>query len=89
MPPNKTNIERTVEQATLLIDSEPDLSPALKAVVLLLMEFLVTLSGQKALNSRNSSTPPSQDPNRVKTKRSNRKRKPGCLLYTSPSPRDS
>ena len=77
MPPNKTNIERTVEQATLLIDSEPDLSPALKAVVLLLMEFLVTLSGQKALNSRNSSTPPSQDPNRVKTKRSNRKRKPG------------
>lgn len=77
MPPTQSNIQNTVDQAKVLLNQEANLSPALKAVVLLLMEFLIVLSSNQARNSRNSSKPPSTDPNRLKKSKSPTGRKPG------------
>lgn len=77
MPPTQSNIQNTVDQAKELLNQEVGLSPALKAVILLLMDFLSALSSSHAKNSRNSSKPPSTDPNRTKTPKSSTGRKPG------------
>jgi hypothetical protein len=62
MPPAQSNIQSTVDQAKVLLNQEANLSPALKAVILLLMDFLIFPSSSQAKNSRNSSEPPSTDP---------------------------
>jgi transposase len=71
------NIEATIERIKTLLAEEKDLSPALKAsldVLLLLVPLLVNKLG---LNSKNSSKPPSMDPNREKKPRGKGGRKPG------------
>ena len=77
MPPTPSNIQSTLEQARILLSRETDCSPALKAVILLLMNFLEVLSASQAKNSRNSSKPPSSDPNRPKNPKNKSTRKPG------------
>ncbi len=62
-----------------LLESDKDLSPALKAALDVLMLLVGILINQKMLNSKNSSKPPSADPNRDKvSKKGNSKRKPGA-----------
>jgi len=71
------NVEAAVKRVNDLIAAEKDLSPALKAsleVVLLLVSILTNRLG---LNSKNSSKPPSTDPNRLKGRREPSDRKPG------------
>lgn len=71
------DVEATIERVKTLLAEEKELSPALKAsldVLLLLVPLLVNKLG---LNSRNSSKPPSMDPNRQKKPRGKSGRKPG------------
>lgn len=78
MPPNKDNIETVIDNALALLESDKTVSPALRAVIALLIEFVKVLSQRQSLNSRNSSTPPASDPNRDKGKQKKPpKRKPG------------
>ena len=71
------DVKATIDRVKTLIASEKNLSPALKAsleVLLLLVSLLVDRLG---LNSKNSSKPPSADPNRVKEPKNKSDRKPG------------
>lgn len=71
------NVGEAVQRVNDLIAQEKNLSPALKAsleVLLLLVSILVNKLG---LNSRNSSKPPSFDPNRKKEPKEPGERKPG------------
>jgi transposase len=78
VPPNKDNIETVIDNALALLESDKTVSPALRAVIALLIEFVKVLSQRQSLNSRNSSTPPASDPNRDKGKQKKPpKRKPG------------
>jgi transposase len=71
------DVEATIDRVKKLIAEEKEMSPALKAsleVLLLLVPLLVNKLG---LNSKNSSKPPSMDPNRQKKPRGKDGRKPG------------
>ncbi len=72
------NVEEAVKKVKdLVAREEASISPALKAgidVLLLLISILVNRLG---LNSKNSSKPPSTDPNRTKQPRKKGDRKPG------------
>lgn len=74
------NVSAAIEKVRELLKKDKSSSPALVAAVELLITIVTILLNQKNLNSRNSSKPPSQDPNREKNlgkgvKRS--KNKPG------------
>ena len=59
------NVEKAIKNVEMLMEKEK-MSPAFKAalqVILLLIKILLQRLG---INSKNSSTPPSQDPNRIK-----------------------
>jgi transposase len=75
---NIITIQETIENARKQLADEPNLSPALKTAIDLLINLCLLLA-QKRLpkNSSNSSIPPSADPNREKTSTSQGKRKPG------------
>lgn len=75
------DVTATIEDAKAKIDQEPNLSPALKATLDLLLLLVTLLLNRHTLNSKNSSTPPSADPNRKKDgkdgKDGTNNRKPG------------
>jgi transposase len=74
---NNIDVKATIERVKGLLAAEKDLSPALAAsleVLLLLVSLLVDRLG---LNSKNSSKPPSTDPNRAKEPKNKSDRKPG------------
>lgn len=76
------SITKTIADATALLEQEKIASPSLKAMFQLLLTLITLLAERLSLNSRNSSKPPSSDPNRKKkrkTKNGN-KRKPGGQL---------
>jgi transposase len=71
------DVEATIERVKTQLAAEKDLSPALRSsldVLLLLMTILLSRLG---LNSKNSSKPPSADPNRTKEPKNKSDRKPG------------
>jgi len=71
------DVEATIERVKTQLAAEKDLSPALRSsldVLLLLMTILLSRLG---LNSKNSSKPPSADPNRKKEPKNKSDRKPG------------
>ena len=63
---DKLSIAQTIENAKKLLAEEKNISPALKAVVELLVMIISLLAARLSLNSRNSSLPPASDPNRKK-----------------------
>ncbi len=69
-------VEQTLETVKRQIEAEKGLSPALRASLELLLTLVTLLLNRLGLNSRNSSTPPSSDPNRTK-KRHNGNNTPG------------
>lgn len=77
MKSNNINITETVENARKLLETDPQISPALKAMVEMLLMIITLLAGKFGLNSQNSSNPPSTDPNRKKKKKTNSNNKPG------------
>ena len=71
------DIEEAVTRIKQLLKTEQGLSPALVASVEIMLLVVTLLTNRLGLNSKNSSKPPSTDPNRKKEKKSAGKRKPG------------
>ena len=74
---DKLNITETVDNARKLLETDKQSSPALKAMVELLLMIIMLFAGRLGLNSQNSSKPPSTDLNRKKKKKKNSGNKPG------------
>jgi transposase len=72
----RLNITKTVEEAQNLLETDKQISPALKAMFKMLLMLVTILSSRLGLNSNNSSKPPSNDLNRKKTSKNSGK-KPG------------
>jgi transposase len=71
------NVENAVQRVNDLIPQEKNLSPALKASLEVLLLLVTILTNRLGLNSKNSSKPPSSDPNRKKGPKEPGARKPG------------
>ena len=71
------NVEKAIQRVNDLITQEKDLSPALKASLEVLLLLVTILANRLGLNSKNSSKPPSSDPNREKERKGSGARKPG------------
>jgi len=71
------SIEDTVNKVKELIKEEKKISPSLKAMIELLLVMIGLLVNKLTLNSRNSSKPPSTDPNRKRAKKSKGEKKAG------------
>lgn len=76
----KINIESALKNVETLLREDKTASPQMRAMMELLVVVIGLLLGKLGLNSNNSSTPPSKDPNRnrgSKQKAKGEKRKPG------------
>ena len=62
------DVEFTLSETKRLLEEDPNLSPALKHSVSLLLLLVTLLLNRLGLNSSNSSKPPSSDPNRIRKK---------------------
>lgn len=74
------DISKALEQAKTALAEQKDLSPAFRSSMELLFLVVSLLVKRLGRNSRNSSIPPSQDPNRAKKKKAAgevQRRKPG------------
>ena len=77
---NSENIKETIKETKALLNKEQNISPALRAVIGLLLVFMEAMLTRLGLNSKNSSKPPSTDQNKNKTKKNRRtksNKKPG------------
>ena len=63
------DVEKALGHARQLIEQEKGLSPSLRAALEVLLLLVTLLLGRTTLNSKNSSKPPSSDPNRLKPTR--------------------
>ena len=70
------SVDATIDQVKTLI-AEEELSPTLKSSIKVLLLLVTLLVNRLGLNSKNSSKPPSMDPNRQKKPRGKGDRKPG------------
>ena len=77
MKAQQIDVSATIEEATNLLETETNITPAFRSVFKLLIMLVKLLADRNSLNSRNSSKPPSSDPNREKKKKTNGKKKPG------------
>jgi transposase len=80
MSPLKIDAEKirsTVEQVHRQLQEETTISPALRAAMEMLLLVVTILLNRIGLNSRNSSKPPSDDPNRKKKPDNGNGNKPG------------
>lgn len=77
MKSDKINITETVDSARKLLETDKQISPALRAMFEMLLMIITLLARKLGLNSQNSSKPPSTDPNRQKKKRGKGNNKPG------------
>ncbi|MCK4507284.1 MAG: transposase, partial [Desulfuromonadales bacterium] len=74
---NNIDVEATIDQVKAQIAAEEDLSPALKSSLEVMLLLVSLLANRFGLNSKNSSKPPSTDPNRKKAPKNKSNRKPG------------
>jgi transposase len=58
------DIEAAIKNVCVLLETDKSLTMALKAAPDMLLRLVTLLISQKDLNSKNSSIPPSSDPNR-------------------------
>lgn len=77
MTVENVNIEASIKTAKDLIAKEKNLSPSLKIALDVLLLLVTILANRLGLNSKNSSKPPSTDPNRKKQTKEPGERKPG------------
>ena len=90
------DVNKTLEKARRLIKEDKHVSPAIAAMMDVLILLVTLMANRLGRNSRNSSTPPSQDPNRARKKKAAgdiQKRKPGgqenhagCTLEKTEAP---
>jgi transposase len=76
----KINVSATIANVEQRLGNDPSISPAVRAMIELLITIIQLLVAKLGLNSANSSIPPSQDPQRqrgAKSQGNGRKRKPG------------
>jgi len=71
------NVEEAIARVNDLVAQEKHLSPALKASLEVLLLLVTILANRLGLNSKNSSKPPSSDPNRKRKPKEQAKRRPG------------
>ena len=72
------DVDSAIDSVKSLLKEERDLSPAFKSALEILLLLVALLLNRITLNSKNSSKPPSTDPNRKKTSRKGKSdRKPG------------
>lgn len=71
------NVEASIKKVNDLLESEQNISSALKASIGILLLIVTLLVNRLGLNSKNSSKPPSSDPNRKKEAGKAGERKPG------------
>lgn len=71
------DVTAALEKVKILLREEKNLSPAFKASVELLMLVVSLLTNRLSRNSKNSSKPPSQDPDRERRQRAKGEKKPG------------
>jgi transposase len=71
------DIQQTIASIRQQLEADESVSPALQASINLLILVVSLLANRLGLNSQNSHTPPSADPNREKTRRKASTRKPG------------
>jgi len=71
------DVDAIIANARQQLKDDPSVSPSLRSTFEILLLIIPILSGRVSTNSRNSSKPPSQDPNRVKKERDKSDRKPG------------
>ena len=74
---NGINVTEAIKKVEDFIKKEKDISPAARAMFDLLLMIVALFVKRFTLNSRNSSKPPSQDPNRKKKQKAKGERKPG------------
>lgn len=75
---NNENVKETIDNAKSLLAKEKNISPALRSVIQLLLVFMEVMFNRLSLNSKNSSKPPSSDPNKKKSSNRNKtNKKPG------------
>ncbi|MFI4984343.1 MAG: IS66 family transposase [Rickettsiales bacterium] len=74
---DKINITETIANARKLLETDKQVSPALRAMFEMLLMIITLFATRLGLNSSNSSKPPSTDPNRKKKKKTNSNNKPG------------
>jgi len=72
------DVDSAINSVKELLKQESDLSPAFKSALEVLLVLVALLLNRLTLNSKNSSKPPSADPNRSKSsKKGKSERKPG------------
>jgi len=71
------DVEATIERVKAQLAAEKGLSPALKSSLEVLLLLVTILLNRLGLNSKNSSKPPSTDPNRAKEPKNKSDRKSG------------
>jgi len=71
------NISTTLKKVEVLMAKDKDLSPAIKSLFEVLVLIITLLANRLNLNSKNSSKPPSADPNRKKISNAKTGAKPG------------
>jgi len=71
------DIEATIEKVRILVREDKQLSSGLKSMIELLILIITLLANRLNLNSKNSSKPPSSDPNRKKRPKNKTDKKPG------------
>lgn len=76
----KIDISQTIDNAKKLLAEEVNISPALKAIIEVLLLLVSILAGKALLNSSNSSKPPSSDLNRKKPEKKPSDKKQGGQL---------
>ncbi len=77
MTVDSINVDATIKHVKELLATDESLSPAIKASLETLLLLVTILLSRLGLNSKNSSKPPSADPNRIKSTRVSTGRKPG------------
>ena|SRR3989339_23568 len=90
------DVTHTLEKAKRILDEEKDLSPAVKSIFEVLILLITLMANRLGRNSKNSSLPPSQDPNRArknkvageiqKRKQGGQENHEGCTLEKSKTP---
>jgi transposase len=74
------DVDAAINNVKRLLDEDPSLSPALKSSMEVLILLVSVLLNRTTLNSKNSSKPPSADPNRLKQSRKKSDKPGGAQL---------